>query len=409
MADARTITVIDVGSTKVTALVGEAADNDAGFIVIGVGIAPARGIWRGQVASMAEAAASIQEALAGAQTTSGIKETQVLMSVNGVHVASQNSHGSAPIGRSERGVSHDDIQRGLESAQMINLPSNREIVHVIPRRFRVDEQDSVRNPIGMLGYRLEVQAHIVTCAATAIQNLLKCAHLAGVEVNEFVVAALASAEAVLTPNEREMGVALVDIGSGVTGLALFIDGAVWHTKVIEVGGGHFTNDLAQVLCLPADAAEYLKVHYGHVNPDEIPADQLCNIAGFGDEPLVRVYRREAAEILRARADELFSLIEQEIRRSGYDGLLPAGLVVTGGGSLLPGLKDSARRVTRRSVRLARPMQLHGLVDAIQSPAYATAVGMLHWGLQEVTAKPARRRRFSPRLELSRWLKNLLPG
>jgi len=409
MADAKTVTVVDVGSAKVAALVGEATDNDAGFAVIGVGIAPARGIWRGQVASMAEAAASIHEALAGAQTTSGVKATHVLMSVNGAHTASLNSHGSAPIGRSERGVSQEDIQRGLESAQMISLPNNREIVHVIPRRFRVDDQDSVRNPIGMLGYRLEVQTHIVTCAATAAQNLLKCAHLAGVEVSEFVLASLASAEAVLTPNEREMGVALVDIGSGVTGLALFIDSAVWHTKVIEVGGAHFTNDLAQVLCLPADAAEYLKVHYGHVNPAEIPADQLCSIAGFGDEPLVRVYRREAAEILRARADELFSLIEQEIRRSGYDGLLPAGLVITGGGSLLPGLRDSARQVTRRSVRLARPVRLYGLVDAIQSPAYAASIGMLQWGLQEVTAKPARRRRFSPRLEFSKWLKNLLPS
>lgn len=250
MADTKTITVVDVGSTKVVALVGEAADNEAGFIVTGVGIAPARGIRRGQIASMAEAATSLQEALAGAQTTSGVKATQVLMSVNGAHIASQNSHGSAPIGRSERGVSQEDIQRGLESAQMINLPSNREIVHVIPRRFRVDDQDSVRNPIGMLGYRLEVQAHIVTCATTSVQNLLKCAHLAGVEVGEFVLASLASAEAVLTPNEREMGVALVDIGGGVTGLALFIEGAVWHTKVIEVGGWHFTNDLAQVLCLP---------------------------------------------------------------------------------------------------------------------------------------------------------------
>jgi cell division protein FtsA len=408
MADTKTITVVDVGSTKVVALVGEAADNEAGFIVTGVGIAPARGIRRGQIASMAEAATSLQEALAGAQTTSGVRATHVLMSVNGIHTSSQNSHGSAPIGRSERGVSQEDIQRGLESAQMINLPSNREIVHVIPRRFRVDDQDSVRNPIGMLGYRLEVQAHIVTCATTSVQNLLKCAHLAGVEVSEFVLASLASAEAVLTPNEREMGVALVDIGGGVTGLALFIEGAVWHTKVIEVGGWHFTNDLAQVLCLPPDAAEYLKVHHGHVNPDEIPADQLCNIAGFGDEPLVRVYRREAAEILRARADELFSLIEQEIHRSGYDGLLPAGLVITGGGSLLPGLKDSARRTTRRSARLARPVQLYGLVDAIRSPAYATAVGMLHWGLQGAMTRPAKRRRPSPRLTFSKWLKNLLP-
>lgn len=408
MAEPKTITVLDVGSTKVVALVGEAADNEAGFTVIGVGMAVARGVRRGQIINVSDATACMKEALAGAQASSGVKASHVLMSIGGSHIASQNSQGAVAIGRGDQGVSFDDINRCLESAQAITVPNNREILHVIPRHFRVDDQDGVRNPVGMLGFRLEAQAHIITCATTAMQNLLKCAHAAGVDVSEFVLSPLASAEAVLTPTEREMGAVLVDIGGGTTGIAVFIDGSAWHTKVLDVGGSHFTSDLAQVLRLPMDAAEHLKVHYGHAHPPDVPVDQICDIVGFGDEPLVHVSRREAAEILRARADELFSLIEQEIKRSGYDGLLPAGLVITGGGSLLPGLRESARETTGRPVRLTRPMNLHGLVDALQSPAFSTAVGMLHWGLQGVVAKPSKRRRFGPRLDLPGWLRNLLP-
>lgn len=408
MAEPKTITVLDVGSTKVVSLVGEAADNDAGFTVIGVGMTPSRGVRRGQIINVNDATASIKEALTGAQASSGVKASHVLMSIGGNHIASQNSQGAVAIGRGDQGVAFDDINRGLDSAQAISVPNNREILHVIPRHFRVDDQDGVRNPVGMLGFRLEVQAHIITCATTAMQNLLKCAHNAGVDVGEFVLAPLASAEAVLTPTEREMGAILVDIGGGSTGIAVFIEGSAWHTKALDVGGSHFTSDLAQVLQLPMEAAEHLKVNYGHASPADVPGDQICDIVGFGDEPRMRIPRREAAEILRARADELFNLIEQEVKRSGYDGLLPAGLVITGGGSLLPGLRESARETTKRPVRLTRPMNLHGLVDSLQSPTYSTAVGMLHWGLQGVVAKPSRRRQFGPRLDLPGWLKNLLP-
>ena len=191
------------------------------------------------------------------------------MSIGGNHTQSQNSQGAVAIGRGDQGVTFDDINRALESARRrITVPNNREILHVIPRHFRVDDQDGVRNPVGMLGFRLEVQAHVITCATTAMQNLLKCAHGAGVDVSEFVLAPLASAEGVLTPTEREMGAILVDIGGGTTGIAVFIDGLAWHTKVLDVGGSHFTSDLAQVLQLPMEAAEQLKVMYGHASPAE---------------------------------------------------------------------------------------------------------------------------------------------
>ncbi len=209
MAEPKTITVLDVGSTKVVALVGEAADNEAGFTIIGVGMAAARGIRRGQIINVSDATACMKEALTGAQASSGVKASHVLMSISGNHIASQNSQGAVAIGRGDQGVSFDDINRCLES---ITVPNNREILHVIPRHFRVDDQDGVRNPIGMLGFRLEVQAHIITSATTAMQNLLKCAHAAGVDVGEFVLSPLASAEAVLTPTEREMGAVRVDSG-----------------------------------------------------------------------------------------------------------------------------------------------------------------------------------------------------
>ncbi len=402
------LTAIDLGSTKVLAAIAEPSP-DGGIMVLGVGVSPARGVRRGVVTSAAEVSHAIREALTGAQAAAGVKVSQAMLSIDGDHIASQHSHGAVAISRGEQGVTHEDIRRSLEAAQAINLPSNRELLHVLPRRFRVDDQDGVRDPLGMLGFRLDVEAQVITASSTAIQNLVKCARGAGVDVSEFVAAGLASAEAVLTPEERDIGVVLVDIGGGLTSIALFIDGAVWHMRTIEVGGGHFTNDLAQLLRLPPETANYLKENYTSAYPEEVPLDQMCELVGFGDEGRVRVLRREASEIVHARAEELFHLVEQEIARSGYDGLLPAGLVITGGGSLLPGLKQVARQVTQRPVRMACPSSLHGMTDALRSPSSATIVGMLRWGMQNVVVRPSRRRRRGLGRELSNWLRHLLPG
>jgi cell division protein FtsA len=411
MSEPKTLTVVDVGTTKIVALTGEATpDNERGYSVVGVGVTPSRGIRRGQVINVQEATDSIRVALNGAEQSSGVKAGNVLMSISGSHIDAQNAQGTVAIGRGDQGVTIDDINRGLEAAQAINVPSNREIIHVIPRTFKVDDQDGVRNPTGMLGFRLEVQAHIVTCATTAMQNLLKCANAAGVEVEEFVLAPLASGGAVLTATEKEMGSVLVDIGGGTTSVAVYIDGAPWHTHVLEVGAAHFTNDLAMVLRLPLETAERLKIEHGAARAADVAAEQYIELEGFGDEPRVRVVRREVAEILNARAEELISMVEQEVKRSGYDGLLPAGLVITGGGAQLGGLREIARDASRRPVRMARPLNLHGLVDALQSPAYATAVGLLDWGLQGIKARPQRR----TRLGLGKWnlkdfFSKLLPG
>jgi cell division protein FtsA len=396
MADPKTLTVIDVGTTKIVTLIGEASpESERGYTVIGVGVAPSKGMRRGQVVNVQEASTAIRDSLNGAEQSSGVKSTSALVSVSGSHIDSQNSHGAVAIGRGDQGVIVDDINRGLEASQAITVPSNREIIHVIPRQFKVDDHDGVRDPNGMLGYRLEVQAHIVTGATTSMQNLLKCVSNAGVDVDELVLAPLASAQAVLTPTEKEMG-------------SVFIEGAPWHSHVLDVGAAHFTTDLVQVLGLPLETAERLKVEHGSVIPGDFGGDQWLDLAGFGDDPHVRVARREVAAILRARAEELFSMVEQEVKRSGYDGLLPAGLVVTGGGALLGGLRDVARSVSQRPVRIAKPMNLSGLVDSIQTPAFSTAVGLLEWGRQEIQARPQRRARLG-KLSLKGWLGKLLPN
>lgn len=408
MPETKTLTVVDVGSTKVLALVGELDDSEIGFTVIGVGRAPSQGVRRGQVVNLAQATSAIREALIGAQISSGVRQTEAILSINGASVSSRNVNGTAPISRGYQGVTQQDVNRALESAQAVNLPSDRDILHVIPRRFRVDDQDGVRNPLGMLGFRLEVEAHLITISEVVEQNLIKCASDAGVAVSELVFAPLAAAEAVLTPAEREMGVVAVDIGGGVSGITIFIEGEAWYTSVIEVGGIHFTNDLAQVFSLPFETAERLKIDFGHANPNEVPVEQICDLAGFGDEPRVRVRRRDVAEVLNARAEELFELIINEIARSGYDGLLPAGLVLTGGAALLPGLRECARRITERPVRVAHPQGLHGLVDALQTPAASSAVGLLRWGTRELARRPARKRYPGEHFSLREWLRKLLP-
>jgi cell division protein FtsA len=416
MAEAKLVSAVDVGSSKVVALVAEAVTetrvNTTGeFNVIGVGIVPSRGVKRGQIINVTEAAAAIREAVDGAERSSVNKISSAIMSISGIHIATQNSQGAVAIGRGDQGVGQEDVDHAIEAAQAISVPNNREIIHVIARHFRVDEQEGVRNPMGMLGFRLEVQAHIVTGATTAIQNLLKCANMAQIDVPELVLAPLASAEAVLTPTEREMGVIMVDVGSGTTDVAIFIDGAVWHAGTIEVGGGHFTSDLAMCLRLPMETAEQIKIMHGHAYPPDMSLEQPFVVAGFGDEQRITVQRRDIAMILQARAEELFGLVMQEVKRSGYDGLLTAGLVVTGGGSLLQGMREVARDVTGLPVRMAQPKDIQGLVDNLHSPAYSTGIGLLRWGMNEITTRPSRKRRPSLNLgglNLGGLVKLLLP-
>jgi cell division protein FtsA len=301
-----------------------------------------------------------------------------------------------------------DVERVLEAARAIDIPQNREILHIIPRSYTVDGDDGVRDPIGMQAYRLEVEAHIVTGATSSINNLVKCVQNAGIQIDALVLEPLASGEASLTNIEREMGVALVDIGGGTTDIAIFIEGSIWHTVVLSTGGEQLTRDIAVGLRTPFDAAEEAKIKYGHALPHTIMAEEMVKVNMFGEDGQQKISRQFLSEIIEARTEEIFEIILKEIKRSGYDGLLPAGIVLCGGTAELPGIRDLARDVLNLPVRIGEPHDLQGLIDTLQSPAYATSVGLLEWGvkhdLPEVAPQPS-----NNAIKMPAWLKVFLPG
>jgi len=368
---------IDVGTTKVCTLVGRIED-EGSIRILGVGIEPSEGIKKGTIVDLDSAARAIARSVERAESTSGLEITTALVSMAGAHVSSVNSRGS--VGISNGVIEENDVLRVLEQARAVAIPHDREIVHVIQRGFSVDGQDGIRSPIGMHGYRLEVEAHIITAANATVDNLRKCVDEAGVQIQQFVLNPLASAEVVLTDQEREMGVAVCDIGGGTTDLAIYVDGDVWHTMVLTVGGNHLTQDVAHGLRLPVAQAEEIKKQHGHAVRGEVGADEYFSIRPFGEEQTVQINRQDLAHIIEARVEEIFRLTLQEIKRSGYDGLLPAGMVLTGGSSALPGIKRIASEVLGMPIRTARPENLVGLVDRLDSPAYSTSVGLLRWAL-----------------------------
>lgn len=397
---------LDIGTTKVCALVG--ALREERLQIIGLGIEPARGIRKGMVIDVPEASVALAQAIEKAEQTSGYDLSQALISMAGEHISSTNNRGVVAIGRNNQGVVAHDIERALDAAQAIPIPHNRQIVHLIPRSFTVDDQEGVRSPVGMHGFRLEVEAHIVTAATPPMQNLTRCSDSVGIQAEEFVMNALASAEAVLEPTEREMGVVVADIGGGTTDIALFTQGKVWHTKVIGVGGYHITNDIAIGLRAPYNVAERVKIQFGDCRPDEIDPNYVFTVEPFGGEK-IQVGRQDLAHVIEARVEEIFQLILQEIKRSGYSGLLPAGIVLTGGSSQLRGIARVAERVLNVPARVANPKNLHGLVDALRNPAFATSVGLLRWAMSENHAYRPRQRQNDWGRKVGGFLKALLPG
>ena len=367
---------LDVGTTKICALVGEVKDGQ--LRIIGMGIQPSRGMRKGMVIDVNEASVAIARAIESAEGTSGYDLSQALVSMAGEHIGCVNNKGVVAIGRDGTGVTTQDIEHALDVAQAIPLPHHRQIVHMIPRTYMVDNQADVRNPIGMHGFRLEVEAHLITAAEPALKNLSQCVDNVGVRAEELVLNALASAEAVLEPAEREMGVIIADIGGGTTDIALYMEGHVWHTKVIPVGGYHITNDIAIGMRAPYEIADRVKIRYGDCRPEEIDPSFAFTVDAFNET--IQVGRQELAHVIEARVDEIFQLILQEIRASGYDGLLPAGIVLTGGSSQLRGIASIAERVLNVPARVAGAKSVEGLVDPLQSPAYATSVGLLRWAM-----------------------------
>ncbi len=404
----RTIVGIDVGSSKVCTLVGE-ADDEGGFRVIGVGLVPSRGVRKGVVVNVVDTTATIVASVERAERTSGYEIERAYVGLSGTHVSSLNSRGVVGISRRENGIMVEDVDRVLDAARAIAIPHNQQVVHVIPRGYIVDGQGGVRDPVGMHGFRLEVEAHIVTGSSSVIQNLVKCVEGAGVEVDELVLAGIAAGDAVLTDTEREMGVVLADIGAGTANIAIFIDGTVWHTVTLGVGGEYITGDISIGLRLPPAAAEQIKAQYGHARASQVSPEERFTVLPFGGESPQVVPRWKLAEIIEARAEEILSMVQQEIKRSGYDGLLPAGVVLCGGTAQLPGIQELGRDILGLPVRVGVPQELHGLVDTVSNPAHAVGAGLIGWGMM-VDTRP-RLRKTGPGMgrRFLNWLRVFLPG
>jgi len=376
---------IDIGTTKICTLVARVEENDR-IRILGVGIEPSQGIRKGTVVDLAAASEAIGLSIDRAERTSGLEISSALVSMAGSHVSSINSRGVAGIHRQV--IDENDVMRAMEAARAVAIPHNREVIHIIQRGFTVDGQDGINMPIGMHGYRMEVEAHIITASASTVENLRLVVGNSGVDVSNFVLNPLASGEVVLTDTEREMRVVVCDIGGGTTDMAIYIEGDVWHTMVLAVGGNHVTSDIAHGLRLPFSQAEEVKISHGHAQTSAINSGETFPVRAFGEEQPIDVSRYDLAHIIEARVEEIFSLMLQEIKRSGYDGLLPAGLVLTGGSSLLPGIKNLASEVLDLPVRVARPEKLVGMVDRLQSPAFSTSVGLVKWAAQMREYNPA---------------------
>ena len=373
----RSVVGIDIGSHRILVLVAE-IDETEGIRIVGVGRVPSRGIKKGVVVNVTEATAAIAEAVERAEQSSGYQIERAYIGVTGSHISSRNSQGVVGVARRDRGIMPDDVDRVLEAAGAIVLPQNQELVHILPRTYTVDGQEGVRDPLGMHGFRLEVEAHVVMGSSTAVQNLTKCAQGADLEVGELVLTSLAAGKAVLSETEKEMGVVLVDIGEGTTDIAIFIEGTVWHTRSLSIGGEYITNDIAIGLRLPPEVAEEVKLRHGHAMATQIAEDERFTISPYGESTPVVVPRWKLAEIIQARCEELLENVQQEIKRSGYDGLLPAGLVLCGGTAQLPGLRELARDLFELPVQIGTPKNISGLTDQVASPDAAVAVGLVQW-------------------------------
>ena len=379
---------LDVGTSKVCAIVGEMVD-DGGLDVVGIGVAESRGIRRGVIVNLEAAVDSIKKAVDEAELMAGVEIDAVHLSMAGPHIKGFNSRGVIAVAGKSREITRDDVRRAIEAAKAVSLPAGREILHVLPQDFVVDEQDGIGAPVGMTGARLEVNVHIVTSATTATQNLVSCVNRAGVGVIDTVVEQIGAAEAVLTPDEKELGVALVDIGGGTTDIAIYERGSLWHTAVIGVGGDHFTSDIAVGLRMPIPDAEKLKRKCGCALSAMVDEDETIDVASVGGRRSRVMSRRILSEILQPRAEEIFHLVWDEIRRAGYEKSLNSGIVLTGGGAILEGMPEIAEQIFDLPIRRGAPTGIGGLADHVGSPAYATAVGLVLYGQRHRVVDVAR--------------------
>jgi cell division protein FtsA len=376
MGKRRTISAIDVGTTKVCTLIGEVGDNGQ-MRVAGVGVVPSKGMHKGMVVNIDEARETIRASVKKAEQSSGYKVESAYIGVTGRHISGVNNKGVVAVTRNDRLVRPDDLRRVLQNAQSLKMGSEQKILHVIPRHYAVDGQEGVQTPVGMHGFKLDVETHVITTGAASVQNLVKCIRGVGVDVEDLVFEALASSEACLTEDDKNVGTILADIGGGTTDISVFKDGSIWHTAVIPVAGYQMTRDIAIGLGLPFEVAEEMKKKYGTALPVYEGKADSDSIAQNGHN----ISYQGLSDIIRARMEELLKLIVLELPGGEQDALVPGGLVLTGGSSNLAGIDALGREVLKMPVRVGAPLSVYGISDQLKDPAYATAVGLLLWGIK----------------------------
>jgi len=367
---------LDIGTSKVVAIVGEVTD-DHQIEIIGLGSHPSRGLKKGVVINIESTVQSIQRAIEEAELMAGCQIHSVYAGIAGSHVRSLNSHGIVAIRDKE--VTGTDVDRVIDAARAVAIPADQKILHILPQEFIIDDQESIREPIGMSGVRLEAKVHMVTGAVSAAQNIIKCVKRCGLEVDDVILEQLASSYSVLTEDEKELGVCLVDIGGGTTDIAVFTEGAIRHTAVIPIAGDQVTNDIAVALRTPTQYAEEIKIKYACALTQLASVEESIEVPSVGDRPDRRLARQTLAEVVEPRYEELFTLIQAELRRSGFEDLCAAGVVLTGGSSKMEGAVDLAEEIFHMPVRLGSPQYVAGLVDVIRNPIFSTGVGLLLFG------------------------------
>jgi len=374
--DRKLLVGLDIGTSKVVAVVGELSPENV-LEVIGIGSNPSRGLKRGVVVNIESTVQSIQRAIEEAELMAGCEINTVYAGIAGSHIRSLNSHGIVAIRDKE--VSSSDVDRVIDAARAVAIPSDQKVLHVLPQEFLIDSQEGIREPIGMSGVRLEAKVHLVTGAVSAAQNIVKCVQRCGLSVEDVVLEQLASSYSVLTEDEKELGICLVDMGGGTTDIAVFCGGAIQHTAVIPIAGDQVTNDIAVSLRTPTQYAEEIKIKYACALSQLANPDETIEVPSVGDRPPRRLARQTLAEVVEPRYEELFSLVRDELRRSGFEELIAAGVVLTGGSAKMEGAVELAEEIFHVPVRLGVPQHVEGLFDVVRNPIHATGVGLLLYG------------------------------
>jgi cell division protein FtsA len=376
--DSSIVVGLDIGTTKICAIIAEVNGNRA-VDIIGIGTSPSKGLRKGVVVNIDVTVESIRRAIAEAELMAGVKAGAAFVGIAGGHIKGLNSRGVIAISGKDHEVTPQDVERVVDAAKAVALPVDREVIHVLPQEFLIDGQGGIKEPVGMSGVRLEAEVHIVTGAVTSAQNIIKCANRAGLEVQDIVLQQLASSEATLAQDEKDLGVVLVDIGGGTSDIAVFVEGSIYHTAVLSLGGDHVTNDIAIGLRTPAHEAEAIKKKYGCALASLVKQDETIEVPSVGGRRPRILSRQTLCEIIQPRIEEIFGLVEREVHRAGYGSQVAGGVVVTGGSSIMEGVPELAEQIFDLPVRRGLPTGVGGLTDVVASPIYATGVGLALYG------------------------------